>query len=75
MGKYVCKCGEVLSTHRVPNDVELIVYTDREWEKINCLESIDDMPEPEFDVWRCKQCERVYCFKGTELIKTYAIEY
>ena len=32
MAKMVCKCGTVLSTISAPNDVQLRVYTDREWD-------------------------------------------
>jgi len=25
-----CKCGKLLDNHEAPNDIELIVYTDKE---------------------------------------------
>lgn len=28
----ICKCGEGLSTVEAPNDVQLRVYSDKEWE-------------------------------------------
>ncbi len=34
MAKMNCKCGYVLSTTEVPNDIELWVYTDKEWEAL-----------------------------------------
>lgn len=37
MARMTCKCGKQLSNHDAPNDVNLRVYTDREWEEIfNC---------------------------------------
>lgn len=74
MGKYHCKCGNVLSNHRIPNDVELIVYTSKEWEVIDEINSVDYMPLPTHQVWHCKICDRIYVFKGSKLIKTYCVE-
>jgi hypothetical protein len=74
MAKLKCKCGEILSNHRVPNDVELIMYTDKEWEEITLLESVDEIPEPKYNIWRCNDCERLYFFEGNKLIKQYVIE-
>ncbi|GGE27439.1 hypothetical protein GCM10011571_32080 [Marinithermofilum abyssi] len=34
MARMTCKCGEILSTIRSPNEIELIVYTDVEWDEI-----------------------------------------
>ena len=34
MAKMNCKCGYLLSTTQVPNDIEIRVYTDREWDEI-----------------------------------------
>jgi hypothetical protein len=50
-----CKCGEVLSNRMVPNDIELRVYTDREWDEIVDMGEIDpvNIPQPKMDVWRC----------------------
>lgn len=33
MARMNCRCGMYLSNHEAPNDIQLIVYTDREWEK------------------------------------------
>lgn len=42
--KYKCKCGEILSNSSTPNDIELRVYTEAEFEDILNLESVDDIP-------------------------------
>lgn len=78
MAKFLCKCGETLSNSLAPNDVELKVYTDREWDEIINMESIDPLmiPPPKYDVWRCPSCERIYVFRSgeNEPIRRYAIE-
>ena len=30
MARITCKCGAYLSNHEAPNDIELVVYTDKE---------------------------------------------
>lgn len=70
-----CNCGNILSNTRSPNDVQLRVYTDSEYEEILGLESIADIIPPKFDVWRCPKCERIYVFDEEDnLIKTYVLE-
>ena len=34
MAGMTCTCGAELSNHEVPNDIQLRVYTDREWDEI-----------------------------------------
>lgn len=36
-----CECGRILSTTSVPNDIELVVYTDEEWETICQVDVIE----------------------------------
>ena len=78
MARMQCKCGEGLSNSLVPNDVELTVYTDREWDAILENDVIETwkIPLPTYDVWRCPVCERLYVFeKGcNKAIKVYALE-
>lgn len=65
---FICKCGERLSTVEAPNDVELHVYTDQEWEEkvnIGIIDSID-IPFPRYNVWHCKRCDRIYVFNYGE---------
>jgi hypothetical protein len=31
---FICKCGERLSAVEAPNDVQLCVYSDKEWEML-----------------------------------------
>lgn len=68
MAKFLCKCGETLSNTMAPNDVELKVFTDKEWDQIISVNSIDPLtiPSPMFDVWRCPNCERLYVFRKNE---------
>ncbi|WP_028594344.1 hypothetical protein [Paenibacillus assamensis] len=73
--RFQCRCGEILSDTLVPNDIELFVYTDREFEKIMDLESIEDIPDPVYSVWKCTNCERILVFdEAIKLIKTYVLE-
>ncbi|PYE41857.1 hypothetical protein HUB98_07220 [Paenibacillus barcinonensis] len=77
MARFQCKCGATLTNTIAPNDVELRVYTDKEWDDIlNLGDSIDPVtiPFPRYDVWRCNDCERIYVFDGDTVIKTYMLE-
>jgi hypothetical protein len=78
MARFLCRCGEVLSNSQVPNDIELRVYTEREWDEITNHEMIDPItiPLPEYEVWRCPKCERIYVFEGANetAIKIYKLE-
>ena len=66
MARMTCKCGKQLSNHDAPNDVNLRVYTDREWEEIFNCDNIQPwmIPLPRFDVWRCQACKRIYVYEG-----------
>ena len=73
--RYQCKCGERLNNQLAPNDIQLRVYTDKEWDAIiekDILESWK-IPSPTYDVWRCPKCERVYVFDGVKLVKYYVL--
>ena len=78
MAGFMCRCGQTLSNQMVPNNVELIVYTDEEWDGIIALGKIEDtitIPLPTHDVWRCPACERIYVFgKDNKVKKVYALE-
>lgn len=78
MARFQCKCGETLSNSMAPNDVQLKVFTDREWDDIINVGMIDsvDLPDPKYDIWRCQKCERIYVFghNSNNVIKTYALE-
>ena len=81
MAKMECKCGNLLSTTEVPNDIELRVYTDREWvSKVESKDTINtwEIPFPEHAVWRCPCCGRVHVFGTGEtrdkVIRVYSIE-
>ena len=77
MAGFLCKCGETLSDTQSPNDIELKVYTDREWDGIINRKMIDPItiPLPKYDVWRCPKCERIYVFNESgDVIKVYVLE-
>lgn len=64
MSRMVCKCGITLSTTAAPNDIQLRVYTDKEWDDILNCDSIEPwkIPLPKYDVWKCSKCGRIYVF-------------
>ena len=66
MARMTCLCGKTLSNHECPNDIELKVYTDKEWEEIFDCESIQPwlIPIPRYNVWRCPACKRIYVYEG-----------
>lgn len=78
MAGFLCRCGELLSNTEAPNDVQLRVYTDKEWDDIINCEVLDpiSIPFPKYDVWHCTNCERIYFFKWgyEEPIKVYKLE-
>ncbi len=78
MAKMTCRCGELLSNNEAPNDIELKVYTDKEWDDILNVDSIDPImiPSPKYNVWRCPKCERLYFFENGKdaAVKIYNIE-
>lgn len=78
MARTTCKCGEALSNHSIPNDIQLIVYTDKEWDKICTGDSIDPLmiPDPQYDVWRCPNCKRiaVYDWENPYPVMKYVLE-
>ncbi|MCB0740676.1 MAG: hypothetical protein R2796_07630 [Chitinophagaceae bacterium] len=77
MASITCECGNQLSNSTVPNDIQYYVYSDREWIKIIELDVVEtiNLPQPEHDVWKCNNCNRIYVFnqKG-EIIKVYILE-
>jgi hypothetical protein len=65
MAHMLCECGERLSNTMAPNDIELRVYTDKEWDDIINMGEIDsiDIPFPQYDVWLCPKCKRIHVWK------------
>ena len=65
MARMICRCGNYLSNHEAPNDIQLRVYTDKEWEEMLDRETIHpwEIPLPKYDVWRCPKCRRIYVFE------------
>ena len=68
MARMTCTCGAELSNHKAPNDIQLRVYTDREWDAICDCDSIQPwmIPEPQYDVWRCPVCKRLYIYADSK---------
>ena len=77
MARFNCVCGHVMNNQLAPNDVELHVYSDIEWDRIINMNIIDplELPSPSVEVWKCPKCQRVYIFKNNYLIKRYVIEW
>lgn len=65
-----CRCGNELSNVEVPNEINLVVYTDEEWESICNCDSIQPwmIPLPKYEVWRCPVCKRIYVFERGEAL-------
>ena len=65
MARVTCRCGNVMSTTQCPNDVQLYVYTDKEWDNIldSGIKDPLDIPSPKYDVWKCPRCGRVYVYE------------
>jgi hypothetical protein len=40
MSRLICKCWYCLSTTKVPNDIELRVYTDNVWNQLLAIDTI-----------------------------------
>ena len=72
MARMTCVCGAELNNHEAPNDIELVVYTDKEWNEICDCDSIQPwmIPMPKYEVWRCPICKRIYVYEdGKELLQ------
>ena len=65
MANFWCECGERLTTVMAPNDIELRVYTDKEWDNVINLGVVDtiDIPLPKHDAWLCPKCKRIHIWK------------
>ncbi len=78
MAKMTCKCGALLSNSESPNDIQLRVYSDKEWDKILSDDIIEfsKFPLPKYDVWKCPECKRIYVFEdGLNVYKrVYKVE-
>ena len=78
MARMTCKCGKQLNNHDAPNDIELVVYTDKEWDAICNCDSIQPwmIPSPRYEVWRCPVCKRIYVYdRGEDIpIMIYTLE-
>ncbi|MCM1578537.1 MAG: hypothetical protein NC078_07060 [Ruminococcus sp.] len=80
MSRMRCKCGNVLSNTKCPNDVQLTVYTDREWcgdgGVVDAFGEGLDIPRRKNDVWICPLCKRIYVsnFGYNPPIAVYSLE-
>lgn len=77
MAKMVCACGNLLSNHEAPNEIELRVYTDKGWEEICDCDSIHPwmIPPPKYNVWRCPVCKSIYVYDRGEEAPIMRIEF
>lgn len=68
MARTTCKCGETLTNHLAPNDIQLVVYTRKEWDEICKCGSIEPwmIPFPKYDVWRCPVCKRIAVYDWSD---------
>jgi len=76
MARFGCKCGKELSNSTNP-DIQLQVYTDKEWLQVLDLEMIEawKIPNPPRSVWCCPDCERLYVFDDENRVtKFYVLE-
>lgn len=72
---YRCSCGFVISNVDSPNDIELLLFSEREWEDFYDRNlNVKDIPNTQNDVWRCPECERLYFFERSKMILCYKIE-
>lgn len=77
MAGMMCVCGRPLTTVYSPNEIELIVFTQKEWEEIteSVAKGFDIFDiEPSNQVWRCTSCDRIYFFEQNRVIKRYVRE-
>lgn len=77
MARFSCKCGEILSNSLAPNEIQLKIFSDQEWDDIINMGMIDsiDLPDPKFDVWKCPKCGRIYVFDDDNRLKySYVLE-
>ena len=75
MANYWCKCNYRLSNSAAPDLVTWEVYSEKEWQDIIKLGviDVDELPDPNIDVWRCPKCERFYVFKNNKVVKYYVL--
>lgn len=65
MARMTCSCGAELNHQDSPNGIELVVYTDKEWDEICDCDCIHPwmIPSPKYEVWRCPVCKSIYVYK------------
>mgnify|MGYP004568394215 FL=1 len=78
MARMTCKCGAKLNNQSAPNDIELVVYTDKEWDVICSKDVLHPwtIPFPKYEVWRCPECKRIYVYEppGNTPVMVYSLE-
>lgn len=74
MAQFTCDCGNTLSNTRVPNDVQIRVFTDREFDNFLELYEKKFFSFPKYDVWRCPKCEMLHVFEGDLVVKKYVLK-
>ena len=46
VARLTCRCGEILSNSMVANDIEFLVYADKEWDDIMAVDTINTWEIP-----------------------------
>ena len=78
MARMLCTCGMELNNQEAPNDIELVVYTDKEWEKICDCDTLEPwmIPRPKYNVWHCPMCKSIFVYEesGETPVMIYRLE-
>lgn len=64
MARLRCVCGNSLSNSRSPNEIQYYAFSANQWKYLLTCGEIDvlTIPDPEGEIWRCPQCERLCWF-------------
>lgn len=79
MGKWKCRCGQLMNDHNAPDRNYYRVFADVEWDAIvtdpdGNLNYYDDIPDPTYDVYKCPACGRLMVFGDDNRFKSYCLE-
>lgn len=79
MGKWSCKCGQLMDDHSYPDKNCYKVYSEVEWEDISSeLEKTNgdfgNIPPATFDVYKCPTCGRLMVFSEGDRFRFYKLE-
>ena len=75
-----CTCGNGMWNGEQPNDIEIYMLSDREWDEITERDEhimLMELPHIiKFEYWRCPECGRISVVnpKNGKKVRVYAIE-